>query len=171
MKYLELYNKFNNKSYFFGKRDGPEYMGKYIYLTDDLGYAGSYASKKPPTVYEFTLKFDESKIFSLNNYLHRKKLSEIVNDDVIDSIMKTKDIEMDWASLSNISNETDDSPEDILESLGFKAVKLRERPNIYSILVFDTDNIKFVKKIDMQTPEMIDFMSKWYKEKEKEWNI
>lgn len=174
MKYLESYNKYKpkkEKSYYFGKREGPEYKGGYIYLTNDLGYAGSFATLKPLTVYEFELNFNENLIFSLNNYLHRKKLSEVVDKSVMNSIMETKDIEMDWASLSNICNNEYELPEELLESLGFKGVRLRERPNIYSVLIFDTSNIKFIKKIDMSSNEMIEFMSNWYKEKEQDWNI
>ena len=174
MKYLESYNKYKpkkEKSYYFGKREGPEYKGEYIYLTDDLGYAGSFATLKSSTVYEFELNFNENLIFSLNNYLHRKKLSEVVDKSVMNSIMETKDIEMDWASLSNICNNEYELPEKLLESLGFKGVRLRERPNIYSVLIFDTSNIKFIKKIDMSSNEMIEFMSNWYKEKEQDWNI
>jgi len=74
MNYLKLYESFNKKkkSYFFGKRDGSQYKGDYIYLTEDLGYAGSFASSNPKTVYEFTLNFDEKLIFSLNNPNHKK---------------------------------------------------------------------------------------------------
>ena len=108
MKYLELYEGFKpkqKKSYYFGKREGPEYKGEYIYLTDDLGYAGSYATQKPATVYEFTLNFDENLIFTLTNYHHKQKLAEVVDKNVMDSIMKTKDVEMDWAALGNIGND------------------------------------------------------------------
>jgi len=173
MKYLELYEGFKpkqKKSYYFGKREGPEYKGEYIYLTDDLGYAGSYATQKPATVYEFKLNFNENLIFSLNNHIHRKKLAEVVDKNVMDSIMKTKDVEMDWAALGNICNDEYEMPEDLLESLGFKGVLLRERPKIYSILIFDTNDIQYIRKIDMSSPDMIEFMSKWYQKKEKEWN-
>jgi len=87
----------------------------------------------------------------------------------MDSIIETKDVEIDWASLGNICNDKYEFPEDLLESVGFKGVKLRERPKIYSILIFDTHDIKFIRKIDMNTPEMIEFMSKWFREKD--WNI
>jgi hypothetical protein len=119
MKYLDLYETFKNKkSYYFGKRDGPEYKGNYIYLTNDFGFAGSFATKSPYTVYEFKLKFNENLLFSLNNYKHREKLSKVVDKNIMNSIMNSRDVEMDWASLSNICNNKYDLPENLLESLG-----------------------------------------------------
>ena len=173
MKYLELYEAFNKKkkSYYFGKREGPEYIGDYIYLTTDLGFAGSFATKSPYTVYELNLKFDEYQIFSLTEFHHKQKLAEVVDKNVMDSIMATRDVEMDWASLGNICNEEYESPEELLESLGFKGVRLRERPNIYSVLVFNMDDVLLINKIDMESPEMKEYMGKWFKEKEKEWNL
>ena len=89
----------------------------------------------------------------------------------MDSVMATRDVEMDWASLGNICNEEYESPEELLESLGFKGVRLRERPNIYSVLVFNMDDVLLINKIDMESPEMKEYMGKWFKEKEKEWNL
>ena len=173
MKYLKLYEAFSKKkkSYYFGKRQGPKYKGNYIYLTDDLGFAGSFATEHPYSVYEFNLKFDENLLFSLNNYIHREKLAKVVDKNVMNSIMDTRDVEMDWGSLGNISNEEYESPEELLESIGFKGVRLRERSNIYSVLVFNMDDVLLINKIDMESPEMKEYMGKWFKEKEKEWNL
>ena len=172
MKYLELYEAFKNKkSYYFGKREGPEYKGDYIYLTDDLGFAGSFATEPPYTVYEFNLKFDENLIFTLTNYQHKQKLAQVVDKNVIDSIIATKDVEMDWASLGNICNDEYETPEEVLQSLGFKGVRLRERPNIYSVLVFDMDDVLLINKIEMESPKMREYMGKWFKKIEKDWNL
>ncbi len=53
--------------------------------------------------------------------------------------------------------------EDLIESLGFKAIKLRERPNICSIYVFDSKNTTEVGKVDLSTDAMIKFASDWFK--------
>ena len=136
-----------------------------------IGFAGSFATEPPYTVYEFNLKFDENLIFTLTNYQHKQKLAQVVDKNVIDSIIATKDVEMDWASLGNICNDEYETPEEVLQSLGFKGVRLRERPNIYSVLVFDMDDVLLIKKIDMESPEMKEYMGKWFKKVENDWNL
>ena len=106
------------------------------------------------------MKFDENLIFTLTNYQHKQKLAQVVDKNVIDSIIATKDVEMDWASLGNICNDKYETPEEVLQSLGFKGVRLRERPNIYSVLVFDMDDVLLINKIEMESPKMREYMGK-----------
>jgi len=164
MKYLKSYKLFesNNKKIYYHGRDTKRrpYNGDYIYLTDNMGFAATFSDMKK--LYTYTLNFSENEIFSLTNIEHRKLLKDNIDKYAYNSIVESSDIEMDWSALNNIENDEFESGEDLLQSLGFKGVKLRERPTIYSILVFEEKNVDLVNTIDLTTPKMIDFMGKWF---------
>lgn len=164
MKHLKSFKLFenNNQKIYYHGRDPKKrpYSGNYIYLTDNMGFAISFSDMKE--LWAFTLNFPESQIFTFSNPKHRELLKQNVDEITFKSILDSSDVEIDWAGFGNLANEDFEYGEDLLESLGFKAVKLRERPNIYSILVFNQNNITLQNKIDLTTPEMQKFAGEWY---------
>lgn len=162
-------DKTKKKIYYHGRKGQVPYHGNYIFLTDDIGYAAIYSDMK--IVYAYTLNFPENKIFSLRNPKHKAMLEKQIGIYAIKSILdSSRGGEMDWASLSNVGNKKYEFAEDLLQALGFKAIKLNERPNIESIYVFNQDDITLADKIDLTTKEKTKFLSNWFQTKEKEWN-
>ena len=166
MKYLKKYKLFetiDKKLYYHGRKIGRSPRGSSntsIYLTDNMGYGISFSDMKE--LYVYALNFPESEIFSLSNPSHFDILKRNIDKQSFRSIVESSDKEMDWSSLSNIQNDKYELPEELFESLGFKAIKLRERPGIYSIYVFNEKNVTLVNKIDLTTPDMIKYAGEWF---------
>jgi hypothetical protein len=164
MKYLKSFNEsIEQKLYYHGRRTDRNKRGenaRYIYLTDNIGYGISFSDMKE--LYVYTLNFPESKVFKLSNPSNFDLLKRNVDKETFRSVVNSSDKEIDWASFSNLGNDEYELGEDLLQSLGFKAIKLRERPNIYSVYVFDENDVTLKDKIDLTTPEMIKFAGDWF---------
>ncbi len=163
MKYIKLFEEFNEKKlYYHGRTNNRPYHNncKYIYLTDNIGYAISFSDMKE--LYAYTLNFPETQIFSLSNNSHKELLKQNIGKEEYNAIIKSSDKEMDWSSLLYVVNDNYEDAEELLSSLGFKAIKLRERPNIYSVYIFDQNDITLEKKMNLTTPEMIKFAGEWF---------
>lgn len=166
MKHLISFKLFENqekKIYYHGRETGKRpYRGNQIYITDNIGYAISYSDMKE--LLAFTLKFPESQIFTLTNPKNIELLKKYITPQSWMSLYKSIDTELDWNSLSNIDpveEFVELEPEELFERLGFKAIRLRERPNIYSLYVFNQDELELVEKIDLTTQKMRDFYWNW----------
>lgn len=166
MKYIKEYRLFEHnkkKLYYHGRKTGRAPRGSEntsIYLTDNMGYGISFSDMK--LLYVYTLNFPEDKIFQLSNQEHLNILKMNITKESFRSIIESSDVEMDWSALSSICNDEYDMPEDLFIHLGFKAIKLRERPDIYSVYVFDESDVTLKNTIDLTTPNMIKFASKWF---------
>lgn len=157
----------NKKLYYHGRTTNRPYDGKYVFITDSLGYASGYSDGK--VLYTYTLPFDEQKIFSIVNPHHVQKLREYIDDYTIQSIFSSqgRHEEIDWAALSYISTDEFEEPEDLFEHIGFLGIKLKERQGINSIYVFDEHNLTYRGTIDIRTPENQDKIRQFYKDFEK----
>ena len=166
-------NNWNKKLYYHGRQLGNRpYTGNYIFITDNLGYASGYSDGKE--LYTYTIPFDENKLFSIRNPKHRQLLSGAgVSSEAIQAIIRDSgpNQEIDWAALSYIGTDEFDMPEDLLMNLGFLGVRLKERQGIESIYIFDQKNLKFMGTIDISTPEMIQQISKFYRDFTKDKNF
>jgi hypothetical protein len=165
MKHLISFRIFENngkKIYYHGRDPHKRpYLGNYIYITDNKGFAISFSDFKE--LWCFTLKFPESQIFTLTNPKNLDLLKANITGDSFMSVWKSSDVEMDWTSLANIESkrEPEEDPEDLFQHLGFKAIRLRERPGIYSVYVFNQNDLELVDKIDLTTPEERKFYWDW----------
>ena len=74
------------------------------------------------------------------------------------------DQELDWAALSYVSSDEYDMPEDLFMHLGFLGIRLKEREGIESIYIFDQNKLKFMGKIDINTPQIRQQIGKFYKD-------
>ena len=170
---ITVSNAFNRKLYYHGREMGKRsYTGNYIFITDNLGYASGYSDSKE--LYTYTIPFDENKLFSIKNKIHRKLLNNAgISTEIINAIIRDSgpNQEIDWAALSYIGTDEFDMPEDLLMHLGFLGVKLKERQGIESIYVFDQNNLKFMGTIDITTPEMIQKIQKFYRDFQKDKNF
>ena len=154
--------------YYHGRTNNRPYRGEYIFLSDDMGYAASYSDMK--IVYAYTLNIPESKLFSLLNPAHKKLLAQAIGPQAMHSIEQSSRGEMDWAALNSVANDDYEMGEDLIESLGFRGVKLSERPGINSVYLFHQSDATPIKEIDLNTSKNKQFLSKWFTDKEKEWN-
>lgn len=166
MKHILSFKLFENqekKLYYHGRDPHKRpYRGNYIYITDNMGYAISYSDMKD--LWVFTLKFPESQIFTLTNPENVKLLKKYITAESWMSLYKSSDVELDWNTLASvvpIEEFKELEPEDLFERLGFKAIRLRERPGIYSVYVFDQTHLDLVDKIDLTTQKMRDFYWNW----------
>ena len=157
----------NDKIYYHGRTKSRPYDNTYIYITDSFEYATSYSDGKE--VFKYNIPFDMNKIFTLKNKKHLMTLKNNIDEYSYKQILNESDGEMDWSSLNYIMNNEYDEPEELLQSLGFLGVKLRERPKIESIYVFDESNLKFVGKIDITTPENIEKIKQYHQSFEKDY--
>lgn len=160
-------NPINNNSkklYYHGRSKSRPYSGKYIFITDNLGYASGYSDGQ--YLYEYTIPFNQDKIFSIKNAKHLAVLNKYVDKQNIEAIITGSGSgqEIDWATLGYISNNDYDMPEDLLESLGFYGVRLKERQGIDSIYIFNQDKLDYQGTLDISTPEMKDKIGKFYKD-------
>ena len=166
MKHLisfKLFESQEKKIYYHGRDPHRRpYGGNYIYITDNMGYAISYSDMKE--LWAFTLKFPESQIFTLTNPKNIELFKKYITPTSWQSLYKSSDVELDWNTLSNvepIEPFIELEPEELFERLGFKAIRLRERPGIYSVYVFDQNNLELIEKIDLTTQKMRNFYWNW----------
>jgi len=128
-------------AFYHGRSKSRPYFGNRIYITDSLSYASLYSDSD--FVYEVEILFDMSDVFSIKNDTHFNKLKGIVPH--LDKI--NRDEELDWSMTDLLSNDNFESGLDLIESLGFKGMFLKERTGIVSILVFDQSNCALSSKI------------------------
>jgi hypothetical protein len=162
----------SKKLYYHGRKmGGRPYSGSYIFITDDLGYASGYSDGK--TLYSYTMPFGEDKIFSIKNPKHLALLRKYIDDQTIQAILRDSGSgeEIDWATLSYISTNEFEQPEELFEHMGFLGVHLKERTGIDSIYIFNEKYLKFESEIDITTPEMIKQIGKFYKDFQKDKNF
>lgn len=159
---LEFLSLKQNTPLYHGRSGNRPYSkdSTYIYLTPDLGYAAGFSNRKE--VYEYQLNIPIEQIFSYTNPKHRLKLENVLGKQMMRYLNLNPNEEIDWAELANISTEEHELPEDVLINLGFKGILLKERTDIYSILLFDEKDAKFIKKIDITTPKMQKYIQTWY---------
>lgn len=156
------------KIYYHGRTKNRPYRGEYIFLSDDMEYAASYSDMK--IVFSYTLNIPESKLFSFLNPAHKKLLAQAIGPQAMHSIEQSSRGEMDWAALNSVANDDYEMGEDLIESLGFRGIKLSERPGINSVYLFHQSDATQLEEIDLNTPKNKQFLSKWFTDKEKEWN-
>ena len=164
-------SSFNNKIFYHGRKEGRRpYRGNYIYISDSFEYAAGYADGK--VVYEFKIPFSEDRIFSINNKNHVKILKTITDEEGFRNIFTSAGPggEMDWTSLQYIYNDELDG-EEVLESIGFYGVKLNERPEVESILIFDQSKLQSVGKVDLTNQDSINKVGKFNKDFETKYNL
>lgn len=162
---------FNNKIFYHGRKEGRRpYNGNYIYVTDSFEYAAGYSDGK--IVYEFKIPFPENKIFSIKNPEHVKILKNITDEQGFKNLFASAGPggEMDWTSLQYIYNDEFDG-EEVLESLGFYGVKLNERPEVESIMIFNQSKLNKIGVIDLTKQDNIDKISKYNKDFETKYNL
>lgn len=141
--------KFNDKIYYHGRRSTGNYKGKYIYITDSVSYAIGYSDGK--IVYEYKIPFKEDKIFSIKNSKHLKILKTITDEQGFKNIIKdSQGGELDWTSLQYIYNDDFELGEELLEDMGFLGIKLKERPDADSILIFDQSKLEQIGVVDVK---------------------
>lgn len=139
-----------DKIYYNGRNIGSRpYSGNYIYITDNVEYAKQYSDGK--IIYRYMLGFPEDKIFSLRNKTHQGILQKSIDSNAYNAIIKASGAgnEMDWAASAYIENDEHEDADSLLASLGFLGVKLKERPDADSILIFNQDNLKQLSPIDI----------------------
>lgn len=160
MKFIITENQLNKliestgKVYYHGRTNSRPYNGKYIYITDSLEYASGYS--RGDELYMYSIPFDESKIFTIKNPKHKRILKKALPapeyNSIINSIGSTGEI--DWSSMSYIYNDEKELyGEEVIEDLGFKGIKLQERPKVECILIFNQENINFIGKLDISDEE------------------
>ena len=136
------------KVYYHGRGGSRPFTGKYIYLTDNPHYAMGFSDDK--IIKAYRLKIPSSSIFSIKDPQHRALLSANVDPQVMDSVLTASDgHELDWAAINNIANEEYELPEDLLISIGFRGIFLREREWADSLYVFDQKDVEFLKDINI----------------------
>ena len=159
------------KLYYHGRNSFRPYSGKYIFITDDLGYASGYGDGK--ILYSYSLPFGEDRLFSIKNPNHLALLEKYVDPYTISMIFNSsgQNQEIDWAALSYISTDEFEEPEDLFKHLGFYGIKLKERTGINSLYIFDQDDLTFEGTIDLTTPEMQDKIRQFYQNFTKDKNF
>jgi len=167
----EMGNMGGKKIYYHGRKmGGRPYSGKYIFITDSLGYASGYSDGN--TLYTYTLPFSEDKLFSIKNPRHLANLRKYIDDYTISMIFNSSNGgEMDWAALSYIGTDDYETPEELFEHMGFYGIKLQERQGIDSFYVFDESRLNFEGEIDIKTPETINQIRNFYKDFAKDKNF
>lgn len=160
-----------DKIFYHGRTQRSPYLGSYIFITDNLEYAAGYSDGK--TLYAYKIPFNENLIFSILNNKHLNILKKHIDNQIIPHILHDSGTgnEIDWAALNYIENDDYETPEDLLMSLGFKGVKLKERPEIQSILIFNQNDIEPLGKIDITTPEMIDRIHNYHQDFKSKYNL
>ena len=159
------------KLYYHGRNSFRPYSGKYIFITDDLGYASGYGDGK--ILYSYSLPFGEDRLFSIKNPNHLALLEKYIDPYTISMIFNSsgQNQEIDWAALSYISTDEFEEPEDLFKHLGFYGIKLKERTGINSLYIFDQDDLTFEGTIDLTTPEMQDKIRQFYQNFTKDKNF
>lgn len=148
MKYLKEFKIYESQDsiYYHGRSGTSPYKGNYIYLTDNIAYASKYSDNK--TLYKYKLKTDN--IFSFKKLKDRKVLKENIGNYIYDKILnKLRNGEIDWSVVDYISNNEYESPDELLQSLGYKGMYLGERVAVNSIWLFDQEDAEFVGKVDI----------------------
>lgn len=150
LKYMlkAIIESIDNKIYYHGRNKHRPYNGtNYIYITDSLPYAAGYGSNDE--LYKFTIPFDDSKLFSIKNPKDVALLRKHVDSRAVDLLISISNgDEADWAGLTYIENDDYATSEELLESLGYYGIKLKERPGIESILIFNQNNLNFIGKLN-----------------------
>jgi hypothetical protein len=151
------------KLYYQGRTTARPYTGKYIFITDSIGYASGYSDGEK--LYTYTIPFSEMKLFSIKNPGHLDLLKQFLDRQTIESILRDSGpgSEIDWAAFGYISTDDYEAGEDLLQYLGFYGVRLKEREGVESIYIFDQDKLKFEGTVDITTPEMIKAIGDYYK--------
>lgn len=169
---VSLVNETDGKKlYYHGRNSFRPYSGKYIFITDDLGYASGYGDGK--ILYSYSLPFGEDRLFSIKNPNHLALLEKYIDPYTISMIFNSsgQNQEIDWAALSYISTDEFEEPEDLFKHLGFYGIKLKERTGINSLYIFDQDDLTFEGTIDLTTPEMQDKIRQFYQNFTKDKNF
>lgn len=168
-KFLTFINESkNDKIYYHGRSSTRPYYGKYIYITDSLEYASGFSEGKKLMM--FKLPFSEDKIFSIKNPKHLELIKKYVDEYSIQNILDCSNGgEMDWAVVDNICNEDFEYAEDLLENLGFYGIRLKERPETDSILIFDESKLEYIGDVDMEDEDIKKRMGNYFKDFEKKY--
>jgi len=164
-------SSFNNKIFYHGRKEGRRpYHGNYIYISDSFEYAAGYSDGK--IVYEFKIPFSEYRIFSIKNPKHVEILKTITDEQGFKNLFTSAGPggEMDWTSLQYIYNDEFDG-EEVLENLGFYGVKLNERPEVESIMIFDQSKLQQVGTVDLTKQANIDRVGRFNKDFETKYNL
>ena len=120
-----LHERYDKKLYYHGRNPGNRpYTGTYIFITDNLGYASGYSDGK--ILYAYTIPFGEDKIFSIKNKKDLLVLGQYLDNQTINAILRDSGAnqEMDWATLTYISTDDFEMPEELFIHMGFLAVRL-----------------------------------------------
>jgi len=129
--------------YYHGRSSSRPFYGKYIYITPSQEYAKLYSNDG--FIFECTLLCDEKDLFSILNKEHQKLFINEFGSELFSKTYENK--ELDWAKVSNVSNNNFELFEDFLKHLNFKGLILQERSEYISLYVFDQSNVKLGNKI------------------------
>jgi hypothetical protein len=161
---LKEVNVSNKKLYYHGRSKSRPYTGKYIFITDNLGYASGYSDEN--LLYTFTIPFSQDKIFSIRNPRHLELLRKYTDQQTVEAILRDSgpQSEIDWATLSYISTDDYEDAVDLFEHLRFYGVRLKERQGIDSIYIFNEDTLDYKGTINTSKPEYKQQIGKFYKD-------
>jgi hypothetical protein len=167
----DILNNTGKKLYYHGRSKSRPYTGKYIFITDSLGYASGYSDENK--LYVYTIPFNEGKLFSIQNKNHLNLLRKYIDDYTIKMIFNSsgQGEEIDWAALSYIGTDDFQTPEELFEHMGFLGIRLKERAGIESIYIFDEKTLTFEGTVDLNTPDMIKRVGQFYKDFTKDKNF
>ena len=177
MSHIRTYRAFTeatqpDKLYYHGRNTGrAPFRGNYIFLTETMEYAASYMGSTNSELLTYRLSFPESRLFTVKNRKHMAKIAQVIDKQNLDAALRSAGTEeLGWASVDYFSNDEFEDAPDLLTSLGFKGIKLRERPYADSVYVFNQDNVELVGRVDTDTPEMRQHMGDWHRRITTEWN-
>jgi hypothetical protein len=157
----------NDKVYYHGRNSNRPYFGKYIFITDSLGYASGYSDGN--VIHKYKIPFANEKLFSIKNEEHINLLKQYIDDYTIERIIEDsgKNNEMDWAILGYISTDEYEDAEDLFQHLGFYGIRLKEREGVNSIYIFDQDTLEKIGSIDFSSvsSEIIQYYKDFAKDK------
>jgi hypothetical protein len=161
----------NKKLYYHGRSKSRPYTGKYIFITDNLGYASGYSDEN--LLYTFTIPFSQDKIFSIKNPQHLELLRKYTDDQTVEAILRDSgpQQEIDWATLSYISTDDFEDAVDLFEHLKFYGVRLKERQGIDSIYIFNENTLDYQGTLDTSSEKYKQQIGKFYKDFQKDKNF
>ena len=140
---MKVFQFLAKKIYYHGRQPGKRpYSGHYVFITTSLPYASKYSQGD---VYKYSIPFGPDKLFSIKNKKHLDLIKKYVDNYAIQRVIDDSGVnqEIDWATLSYLSNDDFDEAEDLLQHLGFYGVKLKERQNVDSIYIFNEKKLNF----------------------------
>ena len=139
----------SGKIYYHGRRTSRhKFYGSTIYITDDYNYAKLYSDGSEIYCFRIPNKV-ESKLFSILDTKCFDKIKDYIHPFAIHHFYETiaNQEELDWSHLDYIGSDNNDddlSSEELLESIGFTGIYLKERESIESILIFKQNSIEFI---------------------------